>query len=104
MVFSPITGVCDMIGLQRMSVRNNHSSTLNSLPASLAKVPLQRHPTICRSIRVDAELSGDFKINGRYNQIVRKDTASDLLAILAMAEASDEFFRWCLDVDGDRAA
>lgn len=103
-VLSPITGVCDMIGLRYCEFRINRLGTANSLPAIFAKVSLQGHAAIRSSVCIDAEISGDFEVYCRYQQIVRKYAAGDLLAILAMAEASDEFLWWCLDVDSDGAA
>ena len=79
-------------------------SVLNSLPTILAKFSLQRYSTVRCSVDVDAQVSSNFDILIRHQQVVREDTAGDLLAVLAMTEAGDHFFGGGFDGDGYGAA
>jgi hypothetical protein len=58
-----------MIGLHS-SVPTINPGMIDSLPASLAKIPHQRHTAIRSGICVNAEISSDFEIRSRDKQVV----------------------------------
>jgi hypothetical protein len=73
---------------------------LSTIPTELS---LQWHATVSFSVFVDSKVTGDLKIRSRHQEIVRKHTARNLLAISAMAEACREFLGRGADIDGDVA-